>query len=314
MPRTLTAIVLTFNEEKHIARCLKSLAGVAASTVVVDCGSTDRTAAIAAELGASVLQNPWTNYATQFNWALDHGNITGDWCLRIDSDEYLSEGLRTSIAGFLADPQPQADVTGLTVKRTVYFLGRPLRWGAMGALYMLRLFRTDAGRCEDRWMDEHITLRTGRSARIAGELVDENLNNIGWWVNKHNGYATREAIDLLQGRRQRAAGASPPAAAGLHTQARVKRFIKHGVYARIPPAVRATLYFFYRYFGRLGFLDGRAGLAFCVMQALWYRMLVDIKVLEIEARMRTGEKSLEQAVFEEYGVRLEAARSGVRNQ
>jgi hypothetical protein len=263
-------------------------------------------------LGASVLVHPWTNYATQFNWALDHGNIATDWCLRIDADERLSEALRASLVAFLAQPQPEADVTGLTVKRTVYFLGRPLRWGAMGGLYMLRVFRTDAGRCEDRWMDEHITLRLGRSARIAGELVDENLNNIGWWVNKHNGYATREAIDLLQGPRARAAGG--PAGASLDAQARVKRLIKHRVYARIPPAVRASLYFFYRYFARLGLLDGRAGLAFCVMQALWYRMLVDIKVLEIEARMRAAGKSLEQAVFEEYGVRLDAAQGGGRNR
>jgi glycosyltransferase involved in cell wall biosynthesis len=310
MSRTLTAIVLTLNEEKHLGRCLRSLAGVATSILVVDCGSTDRTAGIAVELGASVLVNPWTNYATQFNWALDHGHITSDWCLRIDADEYLSEALRSHLAAFLAEPQPQTDVTGLTVKRTVYFLGRPLRWGAMGGLYMLRLFCTDAGRCEDRWMDEHITLQTGRSARIAGELIDENLNNIGWWVNKHNGYATREAIDLLHGRSERTEEPPAATASGLHTQARVKRFIKHRVYARIPLTVRASLYFLYRYFVRLGLLDGRAGLAFSVMQALWYRMLVDIKVLEIEARMRVAGKSLDQAVFEEYGVRVDAARGG----
>jgi glycosyltransferase involved in cell wall biosynthesis len=310
MPRTLTAIVLTLNEEKHIERCLRSLGGLAASIVVVDCGSTDRTRAIAGDLGARVLANPWTNYATQFNWALDHGDIATDWCLRIDADEHLSEPLRASLAAFLAEPRPDAGVTGLAVKRTVYFLGRPLRWGAMGGLYMLRLFRTDSGRCEDRWMDEHITLRAGRSVRVAGELCDENLNNIGWWVAKHNGYATREAIDLLQGREQRAAGAPAAAAAGLHVQARLKRFIKQRLYARITPGVRASLYFCYRYFARLGVLDGRAGLAFCVMQALWYRMLVDIKVLEIEARMRAAGKSLQQAVFEEYGVRLDAPRDG----
>jgi hypothetical protein len=157
-------------------------------------------------------------------------------------------------------------------------------------------------------MDEHVSLRAGRSARIAGELFDENLNNIGWWVNKHNGYATREAIDLLQGRREGGQGAFA-AASGLHMQARVKRFLKHRVYARIPPTVRAILYFLYRYVARLGLLDGRAGLAFCVMQALWYRMLVDLKMLEIESRMRTGGASLDQAVLEEYGISLDSARA-----
>jgi len=308
MPRTLTAIVLTLNEEKHLERCLRSLAGLATAILVVDSGSTDRTLAIASRFGAQVLRNPWTNYATQFNWALDHGDIRTDWCLRIDADEHLSEALRANIGTFLSEPQPHAEVTGLTVRRTVYFLGRPLRWGGMGGLYMLRLFRTDSGRCEDRWMDEHITLGTGRSARIAGELFDENLNNIGWWVNKHNGYATREAIDLLQGRQERAERAPAAAGSGLHQQAQVKRFIKHRVYARIPPAVRAVLYFCYRYVLRLGLLDGRAGLAFCVMQALWYRMLVDLKVLEIEARMRSAQLSLSEAVFVEYGIKVDASR------
>src|SRR5262249_32641042 len=246
MPRTLTAIVLTLNEEKHLERCLRSLAGLATEVLVVDSGSTDQTATIAKRFNARVLLNPWTNYATQFNWALDNGAVTTDWCLRIDADEFLSDALRVAIAAFLANPAPNTDVTGVAVKRTMIFLHRPLRWGTMGNRFMLRVFRTGVGRCEDRWMDEHIALRTGHSVRFSAELFDENLNNIGWWVNKHNGYATREAIDLLLGRAARVAGplTGPP---GLHFQDRFRRFVKHRVYDRIPPSFRAVVYFFYRY-------------------------------------------------------------------
>ena len=307
MPRTLTAIVLTLNEAKHLERCLRSLGDLATEVLVVDSGSTDQTANIAHRFGARVLVNPWTNYATQFNWALDCGGITSDWCLRIDADEFVSDALRRALADFLANAAPDADITGVAVRRTMIFLQRPLRWGTMGNRFMLRLFRTGVGRCEDRWMDEHIVLRTGRSVRISAELFDENLNNIGWWVAKHNGYATREAIDLLQGREQHGA---PPGASGVHFQDRFRRFLKHGVYARIPPTLRAVAYFFYRYVVRLGLLDGRAGLAYCVMQALWYRMLVDLKALEIEARMQSAGVPLAEAVFTEYGIRMGARRSG----
>lgn len=307
MASSLTAIILTFNEEKHLERCLRSLAGLVNATLVVDSGSTDGTQAIAARHGARVLVHPWKNYASQFNWALDHGSLDTDWCLRIDADEYLSDTLRASMSEFLARPDPDTGITGMAVRRRIVFMGRSLRWGAMGHLYMLRLFRRDSGRCESRWMDEHIVLDRGRSARLSGDLIDENLNNIGWWVQKHNGYATREAIDLLMGATHGAATAGK-AAGRMDAQARLKRFLKHGVYARIPPAIRAIGYFLYRYFVRLGFLDGRAGLVFTVMQALWYRMLVDVKVLEIQARMRADKLSLEDAVRAEYPIALPAAK------
>src|SRR5215469_12088371 len=160
MPRTLAAIILTLNEEKHLERCLRSLRDLVTEILIIDSGSTDQTTTIARRFGARVLVNPWTNYATQFNWALDHGGITSDWCLRIDADEFLSDALRRALAAFLANAVPDAEVTGVAVRRTMIFLHRPLRWGTMGNRFMLRLFRTGVGRCEDRWMDEHIVLRT----------------------------------------------------------------------------------------------------------------------------------------------------------
>ena len=85
----ITAIVLTKDEARHIERCLRSLAGVASRILVVDCGSTDETAALAANLAAEVVFHPWTNHASQFNWALENLNIVTPWVLRLDADEYL---------------------------------------------------------------------------------------------------------------------------------------------------------------------------------------------------------------------------------
>jgi glycosyltransferase involved in cell wall biosynthesis len=303
MTTQVSAIILTFNEEKHIERCLRSLAGVVDQVVVVDSGSTDATVDICRRFGAEVLVNPWRNYSTQFNWGLDNARLTGEWCLRIDADEYLTNALRSTLQTRLKQGAVSPDITGLCVNRVMVFMGRAIRWGGCGRLPMLRLFRTGVGRCEERWMDEHITLAHGNTLRLRGDLVDENLNNIGWWVTKHNAYATREAIDLLNIRlgfdRQ-----TTRESIGLWTQVGRKRFLKEAVYSRLPSGVRSAAYFLYRYVLLLGFLDGRAGLVFHFMQGFWYRLLVDLKVEEVRRRAAAQGLSLATAILAEYGVQV----------
>ncbi len=305
MRNRITALILTANEEKHIARCLRSLAGVVDQVVVVDSGSTDNTVALCREWGAEVHHNPWRNYSSQLNWGLDHGGIRGDWCLRIDADEYLSEPLRASLRRRVLESEVPAEVTGFYVNRIMVFMGRAIRHGGCGSLYMLRLFRRGAGRCEERWMDEHIALSSGRTERLEGELVDENLNNIGWWIGKHNNYATREAIDLLNMRHGFEAH-TPRVSMDEGSQASRKRWLKEKVYARLPTGVRAALYFVWRYVGQLGFLDGQAGLVFHFMQGFWYRFLVDLKVNELEGRAAASGRPIEQVIEAEYGFRVGA--------
>ena len=97
MSNTIAAVILTKDEEKHIARCIKSLKGVCEEVFVIDCFSTDNTKSIAESLGAKVYQHPWKNYATQFNWGLHNCPITADWVWRIDADEYLDKGLGENV-------------------------------------------------------------------------------------------------------------------------------------------------------------------------------------------------------------------------
>lgn len=303
MSERISAIILTFNEEKHIERCLRSLAGVADQVVVVDSGSTDATVDLCRRFGAEVLVNPWRNYSTQFNWGLDNTRLTGEWCLRIDADEYLTDELRATLQAQVMQGMVTPEVTGLYVNRVMVFMGRALRWGGCRFLPMLRLFRTGVGCCEERWMDEHIALTRGTTLQLRGDLVDENLNNIGWWVTKHNGYATREAIDLLNIRfgfdRQ-----TTRESLGMRTQAGRKRFLKEVVYSRLPSGVRAAVYFFYRYVFLLGVLDGRAGLVFHFMQGFWYRFLVDLKVEEIRRLADARGLPLATVILTEYGIQV----------
>lgn len=277
----LTTIILTLNEERHIARAMASVAELGGRVVIVDSGSTDRTVEIAQGLGAVILDNPWRNHATQFNWALDHLPESTDWVLRLDADEVLSEELVAQITAVLPDLGPE--VEGVTMGRRMAFLGRPIRYGGLFPIQVLRLFRHGKGRCEDRWMDEHIKV-AGKIVDLPGEMLDDNLNSLSWWTDKHNAYASREVVDILNLEH----GFMPhDSVAGFGKgQAGVKRWLKEHVYARLPGGARAFAYFFYRYILRLGFLDGREGAAFHVLQGLWYRYLVDSKLHEVKSYMR----------------------------
>lgn len=191
----ISVIILSLNEEKHIRRCLESASQIADQLFVVDCYSTDKTAEIAESLGAKIYYNKWPGlYAVQFNWALDNLPIKTKWVLRLDADEYLSPDLIHEIKTEL--PSIPDDITGVLVKLGRVFLGRKIKHGTSG-IKLLRLFKYKYGRCEERFMDEHITLSEGETIEFQNELVDHNLNNLGWWTQKHNGYAVREAIDLL---------------------------------------------------------------------------------------------------------------------
>ncbi|MBP9181994.1 MAG: glycosyltransferase family 2 protein [Fuscovulum sp.] len=279
---TLTVVILTRDEERHIARAITSVAPLAPRVVVVDSGSTDRTVDLARDLGATALSHPWKNYATQFNWALDQLPPDTGWVLRLDADEVVSAELATQIAELLPTLPPSVD--GVTIGRRMSFLGRPIRHGGVFPIRVLRLFRHGRGRCENRWMDEHIIGPTV-TRDLPGEILDDNLNSLTWWTQKHNAYASREVIDLLNLEFRFLPHES---VAGLRSgnQAGVKRWLKEVVYARMPRGFRALAYFLYRYVLRLGFLDGREGAAFHILQGFWYRYLVDMKLVEVRQHMR----------------------------
>lgn len=295
---TLTAVILTRDEERHIARCLEAVMPVVDHVLVVDSGSTDRTVGIARELGAEVHENPWVNYATQMNWGIDRVPEGTSWILRLDADEVVTPGLAAEIAAKL--PSLPTGVDGVFVSRRMTFLGRPIRRGGIFPVRVLRLFRSGRGRCENRWMDEHI-LVDGATTDFSGEIVDDNCNSLTWWTQKHNAYASREVVDLLN----LEYGFMPhETVADLRSgqQAGVKRWLKERVYARLPGGMRAFAYFLYRYVLRLGFLDGREGAAFHVLQGLWYRYLVDAKLHEVRLYMRRTEADAVTAIRDVLGI------------
>jgi glycosyltransferase involved in cell wall biosynthesis len=279
MENLVSAIILTYNEEKHIERCIRSLQKIADEIFVIDSYSTDATIHIAKTLGAQIYQNPWKNYASQFNWALKNCPIRSEWVWRIDADEYIEETSRSIRAQIKKQP---GTITGIYVRRKIVFLGKELLHGGWYPVWHLKIWRYGKGYCENRWMDEHIKLTEGNSAKIDCTQIDRNLNDLSWWTEKHNAYASREVIDMLDTKYMIfSENQVPPNPFG--TEEQRKRWLKIR-YANLPLFVRPLLNFIYRYFFRLGFLDGKQGLIWHFLQGFWYRFLVDSKIYELSRK------------------------------
>lgn len=284
---TLAVVILTHNEAMHIRRAIRSVKTVASEIFVVDSCSTDATTELAAAEGAVVLEHAFINQAKQFQWALDTLAISADWVMRLDADEIIEADLAAEIADRL--PRLPPSVNGINLKRKHIFLGRWIRHGGRYPLILLRIWRRGTATVEDRWMDEHILLKSGDSVTLSGGFSDHNLGDISSFIAKHNGYATREAVQLLL--KKRGALAEGRWQMRGTSQAAVKRRMKETVYDRIPFPFAACGYFLYRYFIQLGFLDGREGLIYHVLQGFWYRFLVGAKLLELERTLNNVENS-----------------------
>jgi len=289
---SIAVIILTYNEEKHLARCLESMRQITDEIYIIDAFSKDNTVVIAESYGAKVLQHAWVNYAQQFQWGLDNCGSKATWVMRMDADEYLEPALITEINNRLT--QVPDDISGIYIRRKVLFKGKWIRYGGFYPHTLLRIWRNGIGSIEQRWMDEHIVLSEGKTMMFKEHIVDYNLNAIHWWVNKHNNYAIREMVDLLN-IKYGLLEADKRLLEGEGTQAKTKRFLKEKVYASLSPGIRASIYFFYRYFLRVGFLDGYYGFVFHFMQGYWYRLLVDVNLEEFEMKLK-GDKRKENMI------------------
>ncbi len=299
---SISLIVLTYNEEKQIERCVNSAKDICDDIFVIDSFSTDNTKATVEKLGAKVYQHQWLdNHAKQFNWGLENLPIKTDWVIRLDADEYLLPELVNEIKEKL--PKLEKDVTGVILKRRVYFMNRWIKHGGYYPTYLLRLWRFGSGKYEERWMDEHVKLDRGKTITFENDFIDDNLNNLTWWTNKHNHYATREAIDLLNIKYKFLKSDSIEAELSQQQDKR-KRWFKEKLYTHIPLFFRPFLYFIYRYIFKLGFLDGIPGLIWHFLQGFWYRFLVDAKIYDIERRAKKENKTIPEVVKEHYGVEL----------
>ena len=282
----VSVIVAARNEEKNLPRCLETLSDVG-EVYVIDSQSTDTTPEIARASGAKVVQFHYQGgWPKKRQWAMENLSLAFDWILLIDADEALTPGLVEEIRLAIQNP----DLSGYYISLQMYFLGRVLRHGD-AAFWKLALFRRGKARYECRLRDqdgsmadmevhEHV-VAAGSTSRLRNPLIHQNVESLSRYIEKHDEYSNWEARVLLQGE-QDGADLRPSL---LGTQAQRRRWLKKKLYA-LPGS--PVLLFVYRYFVRLGFLDGVPGLIYCGFQAV-QMFHTKAKIYELKLRTR-GER------------------------
>jgi glycosyltransferase involved in cell wall biosynthesis len=266
----LSIVILTFNSELSIAETLQSVASTSDDIHIVDSFSRDRTLEIAESFNAKIVQHLFESYGTQRNWSIDSLHFKYGWQLHLDADERVTPELCQEILQL----GEEDGVTGYYLPRRMHFLGRPIRHGGLSPTRHMRLFRSDMGRCETRKYDQHFYVISGKTRQLRGYMIDDLRMPLTEWTARHNRWADAEVEELTS-------AAEPKHIGGkiFGSPVERKRFLR-GIYNGLPLFVRPFGLFFYRYFVRLGFLDGPSGFIFYVLQTFWFRFLIDAKLFE----------------------------------
>ena len=289
----ITAIILTYNEEKHLERCIVSINQFVKKTIIIDSFSNDETIKIAKKYNTEILQNNFINQSKQFIWGLNNIKITTDWILKIDADEYFTENLTKQVVEKLKIND--LNISGISINRKIKFLKKEINFGGTSPHKTLRIWRNGKGRCEDVWLDEQIIV-DGKVFHINENLIDDNLNKLSWWVKKHKTYAIREAISYLSMKNN-----SEESMKSSLDKSRLRKYLKMKIYYKFPIFIRPILLFLYSYLIKLGFLNNWQGLVFYILQVLWFRFLVDINIYQIRKTIKKLNVSLSEAIKIRYG-------------
>jgi len=284
----VSVLVLAYNEESNIGACLDTVYGWSGDIHVVDSGSDDGTLAVTSRYTPNLHAHGYVDHASQLAWALEHVPFEHEWVLVLDADHRISPELRTAIDGALASPP--ADVAGFYMRHEYLFRGKRVRGFKEWSLKLVRRGRVGVDRGE---LVDFRFVADGRTPYLDAVLVEDNAKerSLRFWVRKHRRFAERAAAEEVLRRAGRLRWTTAAAARGSHDERIV--WLK-GAWYRLPLFVRPFLYFFYRYVVRGGFRDGLSGTLFHVLQALWYRLLVDARILRLRRDLRSGRLTLDQ--------------------
>ncbi|NJC26646.1 glycosyltransferase family 2 protein [Neolewinella antarctica] len=290
-----TVVILTFNEEANIENCLNSIAQLQAPVFVVDSYSTDRTLDILEQRGINYVQHPFSNYSAQRNWAQANIPSPTEWVLHLDAGETATPAMVNWINNSFAPES--SDVDGYMFARRAIFLGRWIKYGGYHPIYHLRLYRRSLGHCEAKVYDQHFVVDGVKKIAAKGaDMEDGVMSSLRDFTVAHARWAVFEAVELILSEED----SGEVEARFMGTPIERTRWLKNNVFQKVPLFVRSFLYLFYRYFIKLGFLDGTEGLIFHFLQGFWFRFLVDSTIYEIKLETRT--KPLAEVVMDKYGL------------
>lgn len=254
----VSVVVLTKNEEANIARCLASVAW-ADQIVVLDSGSADDTVILARAAGSEVVESHWRGFGAQREFALRMELLRHDWVFFVDADEWVSSDLATEVAQAICEP----NYDGYWLHVRLIFQGTWIRHcGWYPGARRVMLMRRSKARYDPAVFSEHPDV-AGKVGRLHIDIVDEDRKGLAAWLHKHVDYAQLEA--------RRRHDKRLPAITRFAHDSFLRAFFKDHVAKRMP--ARPLVQFIYMYVLRGGFLDGRAGLSFCIYHA-WFQVAV----------------------------------------
>lgn len=269
----VSVIVLTWNEEVNIGRCLRTVQW-AKQVIVVDSGSTDRTVEIASSLGAKVLHHPFEDYGAQRQWAMTHPQVEHDWVFFVDADEWVPADLAAEVAGVVRNPRHDA----YAMRMRLVWQGRWIRHAGWYGAWKSRLANRHRAQVVGTLSEQLAT--SDAIGLLTADIVDEDLKPFSRWLDKHNQYSSLHASHLVALRRVSVARRLTSALRTSPKRRIPRELAKQLLLPHLPLAPIVT--FLYLYIIRMGFLDGRQGLWFCTMRAA-HQTAVMIKLHEIES-------------------------------
>ena len=275
---SLSIIILSQNEERNIKACIQSVIELGVPIFVLDSGSTDQTLEILKKYPVKVFYHPFENYGKQRNWAFQNLPITTDWILNMDADHRLTPELALEIKAIFIHGINE-HIKGFLISRKTIFMGQWMKYGGHYPVYHNILFRKEFGVCEDKLYDQHFVV-DGHCETLKGDMIDILTDSLQSFIERHNRWSGLEAEDQFYGYTK--ASKENLVLAKATGNAQQKRRYAKSVYEKFPLFVRPFIYFFIRYFIRLGFLDGMKGLIFHFLQGFWFRFLVDAKIYELK--------------------------------
>ena len=267
----ISVIILTYNESIHIKRCINKVTKFVKEVIVVDSRSTDKTIKICKKLNARVYQNKFINQASQMNWALKNIKIKSKWILRLDADEIIDKKSLLKIGQII---NTNSKISGIIIERKVKFLNKIINYGLTSPHKTLRVWKRGRGKYPNLEVDEQVKV-DGKILLSDSSIIDHNLKNFKWWLEKHKNYAEREAVSFLKNRFKKHNYKSSDA---------INKNYKYEIYYKSPILIRPFLLFIYSYFFKLGFLSGWQGLIYNFFQVLWYRFIVDMKIIQLSKK------------------------------
>jgi len=274
---SVSALILTLNEEINISDCLESLSWCD-DVVVLDSNSTDSTRAIAAKWGARVETRSFDNWSAHQNWAVRNIEFRYPWVLYLDADERCSFELRDEV---LKKAQPRATEAAFRMRRKDIFMGRWLKHAQLYPTWFVRLFRPTKIRYER--LVNPVAVVAGPVGEIDAHIMHYPFSHgVSHWIARHNRYSDLEAIEAARLRHD-TSGVATHAGSLWSKDPNERRRALKDIFFRLP--ARPLLKFGYYYAWRRGFLDGRAGLTYATLQAI-YEYMIACKGAELDRRRR----------------------------